>query len=88
MLVNTQSRHNRSGLPRLQFLHRILTHSIAEWTMRGPLRTIRTTLRDWNTAYEKPTMDPDIRRDLEDGYREDIKKLETLIDRDLSHWLS
>lgn len=86
--VNTQSQHNRSGLPRLQFLHRILTNAIAEWTMRGPLRTIRTTLRDWNTAYEKPTMDPAVRRDLEEGYRDDIQRLETLIDRDLSHWLS
>lgn len=86
--VDTQSQHNRSGLPRLQALHRILTHPIAEWTMRGPLRTIRTTLRDWNTAYEKPPMDPTVRRDLEEGFRDDIRELETLINRDLSHWLS
>ena len=86
--IDTQSQHNRSGLPRSQLLHRLLTHPVAEWTMRGPLRRIRTTLRDWNTAYEKPPMDPAVRKDLEDGYREDVRKLEALIDRDLSHWLS
>jgi len=88
VLVDTESKHNRSGLPRSHILHRLLTHPVAEWTMRGPLRTIRTTLRDWNTAYEKPPMDPGVRQDLEEEFRDDIRELETLIDRDLSHWLS
>jgi hypothetical protein len=86
--VKTTSQHNRSGLPRVRWIHRLLTHPIAVRAMRGPLRTIRTILRDWNTSYDKPSLDPAIRRKLEEEFRDDIQDLETLIDRDLSHWLS
>jgi len=37
--------------------------------------------------YKPPPIDPEIRRQLTAGYREDILKLQDLIDRDLSHWL-
>lgn len=86
--VDTQTRHNRSGLPRVRLLHRALTHPLIERVMRGPLRGVRTTLRDWNTAYDKPRMDPQIRAELRERYRDDVRELEGLIDRDLSHWLS
>jgi hypothetical protein len=36
---------------------------------------------------EKPQMKPETREYLKNLYREDILKLQTLINRDLSHWL-
>ena len=35
-----------------------------------------------------PQMPDDVRRRLRDLYRDDILRLEDLIDRDLSHWLA
>ncbi|MFB6279758.1 MAG: sulfotransferase [Salinibacter sp.] len=86
--VGTETRHNRSGLPRSSVAHRLLTHPLLERVMRGPLRPIRTTLRDWNTAHEKPRLDPEVRADLRETYRDDIQDLQKVIGRDLSHWLS
>jgi hypothetical protein len=34
-----------------------------------------------------PPLDPELRRELTEGYREDILKLQDIIGRDLSHWL-
>jgi hypothetical protein len=34
-----------------------------------------------------PPIDPEIRRELIEGYKEDIQKLQELIGRDLSGWL-
>ena len=36
---------------------------------------------------EKPQMKPETREYLKNLFREDILKLQTLINRDLSHWL-
>ncbi len=36
---------------------------------------------------ERPSLAPAVRRQLTDGYREDIRQLEGLIERDLSAWL-
>jgi hypothetical protein len=35
----------------------------------------------------RPAMRPDTRADLLEAYRDDIGRLEELIDRDLSYWL-
>lgn len=52
---------------------------------------IRGKLQDWKwrwyRAQPKPRLDPEIRRELIDYYRDDILKLQDLIGRDLSHWL-
>lgn len=86
--IDTQTRYNRSGLPRSRAVHRVLTHPVTERVMRGPLRPVRNALRDWNTAPEKPSLPSDIRAELEAAYRDDISALEKMLDRDLSHWLS
>jgi hypothetical protein len=36
---------------------------------------------------EAPPLAPEIRRELREAYRDDVLKLETLIERDLSGWL-
>lgn len=86
--VDTAARHNRSGLPRSRVAHRVLTHPVAERAMRGPLRTVRTTLRDWNTAHKKPPLVPGLRAELQAAYHDDIRALQDLLGRDLSHWLA
>jgi hypothetical protein len=78
--------HNRSGLPKSDALHRLLTHPVARTVLRGPLRSLRTGLRDLNTRYEKPPLDPAVRTELQDAFQDDLDRLEGLIDRDLSAW--
>lgn len=86
--ISTGTQHNQSGLPQSKIAHHLLTHPLLERLMRGPLRTVRTTLRDWNTSYKKPPLDPAIRANLKETYRTDIQELQGLINRDLSHWFS
>lgn len=54
-------------------------------------KSIITGIRSINNKfnlYKPPAISPEIRRQLTEGYREDILKLQKLIDRDLSRWLS
>jgi hypothetical protein len=49
-------------------------------------------LREWkmkllHSNLRKPPMSPPVREHLQSLYREDIRRLQDLIDRDLSHWL-
>jgi hypothetical protein len=43
-------------------------------------------LRAWNEV-KPPPLDPALRRELAESYREDILRLQDPIGRDLSHWL-
>jgi hypothetical protein len=52
-------------------------------SIMGP---VRDYLMDWNSKPAKP-MDKKLRRELLDRYAPDIKRLEELIQRDLSHWM-
>ena len=58
----------------------------ATWMSRVPLALIGR-LRKWNEVPPRP-LAPAIRRALTEEYRHDIKALQTLIDRDLGHWLA
>lgn len=84
---DVEQAHNRSGLPRSEVVHSILTHPVTEAVFRGPLRSVRQRWRDRNTRHEKPPMPPAARRRLVDAYRDDVEQLERLLDLDLSHWL-
>jgi hypothetical protein len=83
--------HNRSGVPRSARLQRLLTRSHPvkeaaksvipeEWGHRVISRLSRGNLR-------RPPLRPETRARLIEGYYEDIRRLEGLIGRDLSHWL-
>lgn len=83
-------RRNPSGEPRLHWIDHLfkrrsfikqallplLPRSIYLWLSR---------IRDWNLV--KPPMDPDVRKYLIDVYADEISKLETLVNRDLSNWM-
>jgi hypothetical protein len=88
---DTSVRHNATGTIRNPLAHFI-------WTRSRPIRTglrkhLPPVLRDWafpfftKSGLDKPAMPEAIRAELGEFYREDIEKLQDLIDRDLSHWL-
>jgi len=53
-----------------------IRYKVIEWEM---WRNVRPT--------QKPQISPEIRKSLLEYYRQDILKLQELLDRDLSHWL-
>jgi hypothetical protein len=84
-------RHNQSGRPRSVRLQRLLTrpHPVKEaaksvipeeWGHRLIARLSHRNL-------QRPPLRPESRARLIEGYYEDIRRLEGLIGRDLSHWL-
>ncbi|NJN75560.1 MAG: sulfotransferase [Synechococcaceae cyanobacterium RL_1_2] len=89
---STGSRHNMSGVPKNQWVQKFLNqrHPIKE-----PLKllfpkalreSISTKFKQLN--YRKSSLSQDSRRQLQQVFKEDIVKLQDLIDRDLSPWLS
>ncbi len=85
-------RYNVSYRLRSQLLGRWLGQPQAErnWPWRllpRPLRLkVIRRLRRWNQVEPSP-LDPALRRELTESYREDILHLQDLIGRDLGHWL-
>ncbi len=86
------ARSNVTLLPRSRAIHTLLTkpHPLKSWLK--PLLPLRlrqamvSGLKSLNQT-KPPPLDPELRRQLTEGYREDILKLQDLIGRDLSHWL-
>lgn len=84
-------RPNVSGVPRSRALYELLERAKPG---KGA-REASTLSRSWGRALaslrrlnlSRPQMDGEVRRELLEGYREDIEKLEGLLKRDLSHWL-
>ena len=61
---------------------------LAELLLRGRLRTrVYGKLRRYNLQ-QPPPLDAEIRQELTERYRSDIEQLQSLIGRDLSHWLN
>lgn len=88
--VVEERRVNKSGVPKNRWLHRTLAH------LRPLSEAVRPLVPEpvigWvndlkNRNLEKPTMDPAVRHRLIEAFRDDVCRLESLIDRDLSHWL-
>jgi hypothetical protein len=52
----------------------------------GVRAIIRGIIAKGITVKKRPPMSPDFRAELIDEFREDIKKLSMILDRDLSHW--
>jgi hypothetical protein len=85
-------RHNESKLPRSRKLQVFLTEPLAikelvktfvpaRWSRR-----VGDSLRRQNLT--KPPLPAELRRQLTEVYREDIKELQDMLGRDLSHWLA
>ncbi|MDT5156678.1 MAG: hypothetical protein QOC99_240 [Acidobacteriota bacterium] len=84
-------RHNESKIPRSRALQVFLTEPRFAKNLFKPLlptrwsRRIGDSLRRQNLT--KPPLAPELRRQLTEGYREDIQQLQDMLRRDLSHWL-
>jgi hypothetical protein len=83
-------RPNRSGIPRYRWVHRALSvtgpfkRRLVRW-MPERLRGLAVTgIQGINLR--RPPMNPQTRKRLLDSYREDMRRLETMIGQDLSHW--
>lgn len=74
---NNFKTYNKSGVPKNITLHKILTH---------PLMPLPNFIKNLNITFSKPKLDPDLRKDLYEAYREDIKKLEGEFQLNLDHW--
>lgn len=85
-------KHNVSGLPKSPLLHAALARpSAAKDFIKRLLpavsrQRLRAAVMDRNIVAREPKVAEETRRKLAEIYREDILKLETLIDRDLSSW--
>ena len=88
-------RANVSHYPRAHALYRALKSQDrlerrSRWipaSMRDRIISMLQTLDRKYNRLPPPPLDPEIRRQLTRGYREDILRLQDLIGRDLSHWL-
>jgi hypothetical protein len=84
-------RHNESKLPRSRALQVFLTEPRRAKNLFKPLlparwsRRIGDRLRRQNLT--RPPLSEELRRQLTEGYREDIVELQDMLRRDLSHWL-
>lgn len=85
------TRMNVSGIPKSRFLHNLFKRNPIKTALK-PLfpvdlrKQIARQVKAWNLQ-EKPTLPSEIRAQLVEDYRDDILKLEGLIQRDLSKWL-
>ena len=95
---STEVQHNVSGVPKSRRLHHMYMFlkgsnrsGVKSFGKRLLPRTLRATLRE-NAVQQlqknlvKPSLDPDVRVMLREGFRADILKLQELIGRDLSRW--
>jgi hypothetical protein len=88
---DTSLRHNVSGtpksgvLPRLIFRRNPVKAVLRPLFPRGLRQRISVSLRS-QYLVEAPPLAPEVRRELLEAYRDDVLKLESLIERDLSGW--
>ena len=89
-------RRNVTHLPRFKWLQHIAVDNrwcglpVPEST-RGVLKSVHDLVRKADTHFNRVvprSLDPNLRAELTRGYRDDILKLEQLLDRDLSFWLA
>ncbi len=90
-VFNTDIKHNINPFPKNKLLYQITSQpNVIKDTFKNLLpKDLRTK---WITFIKKknsfkPQLDPNLRQELTAEYREDILKLQDLIDQDLSSWL-
>ncbi|HET7008631.1 MAG TPA: sulfotransferase [Candidatus Binatia bacterium] len=88
---DTSTRHNPAGVPKFRLLNRLFFDPtlirIAKSVLPESLQQMAKRVQQQNLK-TPPKPPADLRANLLDLYREDILKLEALLDRDLSIWLN
>ncbi len=84
--------NENSGIPKNRLIHVLLTHPNP---VRRALRSVlterqRKAVRSWllHHSLQRPRLDPDLRRQLTERFRQDILRTSALIHRDLGPWLA
>lgn len=91
---DTSVRHNRAGIPRSRFLHKLIMTPNSLKTMVKPLipgrvrSFVKATVTDSTANLRRPALSENLRKQLVAEYCDDILQLQQFIQRDLSHWLS
>jgi hypothetical protein len=88
---NTSVQHNVSGRPRSVLLHNLLVKGNPIKNTLQPLmpywmQRVAVGVKNLNLSRPAP-LDPELAMELQATYREDLLKLQDLLDRDLSGWL-
>ncbi len=81
-------RPNKSGMPKNQLLHQILTKPNPLKTLLKPLFPAQIRQKIQHQNLNTPQISQEIRQQLLDLYRADILQCQDLINRDLSAWLA
>ncbi len=78
--------HNATWTPRSRYLDRLTApdNQLLSRLPAGPATVVRQWLDRWN--HTRPDMDPEARTCLKDYFTEDLRRLQNLLNRDLSHW--
>lgn len=87
---DVSTRYNMSGIPQNQIVNSILKQhqrfqTLSKRFIPERLRRVARNVRNNNLV--KPTIPTAIRNELIDEYKDDIMKLEKLIEKDLSAWM-
>jgi hypothetical protein len=91
---DTSEKHNATGIPRSRTMLRLIMRPNALKTLMKPVlpmrlrRTVKAFVTTSPWSLRRPPMPAELRQDLVEGYREDIHKLQAMIGRDLSRWLT
>ena len=91
---DTSLKYNVSGIPQSRVLHKFLIRPNRLKDIARPLlprsarRSLGALVRRYNITDRKPELPQDIRHYLVKLYRDEILQLESLINKDLSHWVS
>ena len=88
---DTSVRHNTAGVPKSRLLSQLFFNSTLIRTAKGVLPEVMQQMAkrvQRQNLRTPPAFPADLRAELIDLYREDIHKLEVLLDRDLSIWLN
>ncbi|MBX3011475.1 MAG: sulfotransferase [Caldilineaceae bacterium] len=88
-----REQHNVASLPRSRQLQQWLYHlppairRFRNWTPPQVRQWLRQGLQ-WSNRTKPPRLSPVVRNQLTARYRDDILQLQTLLQRDLTHWLT
>lgn len=93
VVPDTGIRRRATGVPKLEWLHRFIgnpDHFLRRWSRLVLPEAVRdrilTSVK--NANLDKPPMPEAARARLADVYRDDVRRLEALLDRSFSDWLT
>ncbi len=92
-MPDMSAKYNVSAMPKNPLLNKMMVKpnplkSAINMALPKTMRSaIATRLKHWNFQDKKPPLSPELRDRLHQNYREDMLKLQDLIQQDLSEWL-